>query len=81
MKYHFICDNCNIEKTVDIPMGKLKDNPVYCDVCNEKMHQKYYDDNVVIPDYMKAGEDEDTTDWINDRLSNSRFSGKNQIYF
>lgn len=81
MKYLFLCDKCNLEKIVDIPMGKLKDNPVFCDKCNTEMHQTYNNDNnVLIPDYMKADTD-DPAAWAAERLKNSRFSGKDQIYF
>ena len=80
MKYHFVCDNCKTEKTVDIPMGSLKE--IYCDKCNSLMHQDYNGGTVIIPDYMKAGtEESDSTEWIFDRLQNNRFSGKDQIYF
>ena len=77
MKYYFKC-KCGNKETIEFPMGKV--SSVICSRCGGEMHQDY-SSSIVIPDYMKAGEDEDTTAWVKERLTNSRFSGKDKILY
>lgn len=81
MKYLFKCDDCNISLERDIPLGHITENDKKCPECGKIMHQDYKKaSGVIIPDEMKAGEDEDLMDWVKDKMNN-RPSGKDKVFY
>lgn len=77
MKYYFEC-KCGNKEIINFPMGKV--GKVNCNKCGKEMYQNY-SSSIIIPDYMKAGEEEDTTEWVKNRLASTRFSGKDKILY
>lgn len=79
MRYEFVCDNCKNVQSINIPMDKISETEVFCNKCNNKMHQ-HWSASLIVPDYMRAVEDEANMDWVKERMKN-RPSGKDRIYY
>lgn len=78
MKYLFECKNKHTYE-IELPMGQVGKVEVTCPICNEKMNRKY-DSQIVVPDYMQAGEESDVMDWVKDRMTH-RISGKDKVLY